>query len=246
MQIKESNGYRVLRRQYHKLKGYRALRKLFYLGARKYCPVCQSHIRSFAPHPHDPLRTYDSLCPVCACKSPHRRNFLLMENFIASSTTSIRFLHIAPEPSIKARLSRLPQVDYVSGDLRFGVGKLQFDICALPFADQTFDFIYCCHVLNALRNDGPALNELFRVLKEGGVALLEHPVNWDGMTLEPLTAAERRDCFQDDAIFRLYGKDLRHRLEAAGFSVTLEVIAVAECNFERMDLYIPHNLLCHR
>ncbi len=41
------------------------------------------------------------------------------------------------------------------------------DIHALPFADRTFDFVYCCHVLEHTQNPALACEELMRVAQRG-------------------------------------------------------------------------------
>jgi phospholipid N-methyltransferase len=47
----------------------------------------------------------------------------------------------------------------------------QADIYNLPFKDGTFDSVIICFVLEHLHNPIPALNELKRVLKEGGIMI---------------------------------------------------------------------------
>ncbi len=41
------------------------------------------------------------------------------------------------------------------------------DIHALPFADKSFDFVYCCHVLEHTQNPARACEELMRVAQRG-------------------------------------------------------------------------------
>ncbi|MBI4859480.1 MAG: class I SAM-dependent methyltransferase, partial [Candidatus Riflebacteria bacterium] len=42
------------------------------------------------------------------------------------------------------------------------------DLESLPFADRSFQLVYCCDVLEHVRDDRRALIELFRVLAPGG------------------------------------------------------------------------------
>jgi SAM-dependent methyltransferase len=70
-----------------------------------------------------------------------------------------------------------------------------------------------------LPDDAPAIREMFRVLRPGGVAVIENPVAEGQGTLEPTTAEERRRLFNDDTIMRLYGDDYCSRLSAAGFAI---------------------------
>ena len=216
--------------------GYRRAR---HFGTRRYCPVCGSHLRAFVAHHDDPARQFDSLCPVCGCKSPHRCLWICIQNYCRRTPKPRRLLHIAPEPHLGARLASLPNVEYVSGDLSEGVGQIQFDICNLPFDDGSFDLICCCHVLMMLPDDAPAIREMFRVLRPGGVAVIENPVASGQATIEPATEGERRRLFYDDTILRLYGDDYRSRLSAAGFVVedADPAASLTLARGERMELY---------
>ena len=55
-----------------------------------------------------------------------------------------------------------------------GINNVEFrqaDIYNLPFKDETFDSVIICFVLEHLHNPIQALNELKRVLKEGGTMI---------------------------------------------------------------------------
>lgn len=56
-------------------------------------------------------------------------------------------------------------------NVRLNVG----DIENLEFKDNFFDFVLCIGVLEYLTDDNKALNEIFRVLKPGGYAILSVP-----------------------------------------------------------------------
>ena len=45
------------------------------------------------------------------------------------------------------------------------------DISALPFLDNSFDFVYCAHVLEHINNLETAMKELMRVGKRGYIEL---------------------------------------------------------------------------
>lgn len=66
-------------------------------------------------------------------------------------------------------------------------------ILKLPYKNATFDAVVCGEVLEHLTNDTKAINELFRVLKKGGVAVIStpaHPQNWD--ISDEISGHERR------------------------------------------------------
>lgn len=99
------------------------------------------------------------------------------------------------------------------------------DITNLSFKDNLYDMILCSHELMHVPDEKKALNELFRVLKPGGTALIQTQTNlpWE-RTLE----LSDRDFPQgpqfrfcgNDPIFRLHGKDFGERLKQCGFEVT--------------------------
>lgn len=62
--------------------------------------------------------------------------------------------------------------------LVFGVATdrmLVSDVQCMPFRDETFDFIFCWHVIEHVPNPKKALKEINRVLKTGGVLILGVP-----------------------------------------------------------------------
>jgi hypothetical protein len=103
---------------------------------------------------------------------------------------------------------------------------LWLDAERLPFRSSTVDFLYCCHVLNTVRNDTAMMTEVARVLSARGLALLQVPVS-ESPTVDLADAGSeaRRRLFGDDGILRLYGPDLAERLSKGGLSVRVEPFA---------------------
>lgn len=57
-----------------------------------------------------------------------------------------------------------------------GLGAVQKgDICALPFADESFDFVLATDVIEHVDDDPAAAREIARVLAPGGIALISVP-----------------------------------------------------------------------
>ena len=57
-----------------------------------------------------------------------------------------------------------------------GLGQVEVgDVCALPFADQSFDVVLATDVLEHVDDDCAALREIRRVLRQGGRALITVP-----------------------------------------------------------------------
>lgn len=92
------------------------------------------------------------------------------------------------------------------------------------FTDHSFDFIICSHIMEHVNNDQQAMNELFRVLKNPGRAIIMIPVliGFDGIDEDPTChdIAERWRRFGQDDHIRLYSqKVFTERLAKAGFLV---------------------------
>lgn len=109
-----------------------------------------------------------------------------------------------------------------------GVSNLRFQpgsITALPFPDASFDVAVAHFVIEHLRDPMPALREMRRVLKPGGLAAIKDPY-YPAFTFRPrlpelervgeLLAKVRARMGASDA----YAADLRARLLEAGFART--------------------------
>ena len=202
----------VLRRQWLKVRHF---------GCARQCNLCGSLLSRFVPHgyPSEP----DFLCPICRSKPPHRLAARMFEEHPEWFTQHGLMVHIAPEPELMRKLSERAQdcgMAYRCGGIT-GQGEFFLDLLNLPFEDGSVDLLYCCHVLNSLQDDNAAMREVFRVMRPGGVALLQVPAFYQGTTtLETNSYAERMSVFNDEGIFRCYtDADYVERLNQAGFQV---------------------------
>jgi predicted SAM-dependent methyltransferase len=199
---------------------------LFYRGDRVECPCCGGTFRKFMPtiKPVGPNRAR-ARCPSCGARERTRLLWLYLENKTNVLTEDLRVLHFAPERMVEKRLKSQPNVEYVSADIDPRRALVEADITDLPFADNSFDVILCSHVLEHVVDDRAAMRELYRVLTPRGWAIVLVPI-----------ASRRTETFEDPAIVapeererifgqadhvRIYGRDFRHRLEQAGFVVTV-------------------------
>lgn len=200
--------------------------QLRYLGWRVQCPLCSGRFRSFAPDRWDGKRWHgDSVrCPRCGSLPRHRFLWLYLTQR-ARLDGRQAVLHLAPEPMIGQRLAAKVR-EYVSADIEAGRASVQADITALPFPDEHFDLVICSHVLEHVPDDRAAIREMQRVLRPGGVALIQTPVNYDqSVTYEDPGASdpdERLRRFSQSDHVRVFAPDLRQRLEDAAFAVTVD------------------------
>lgn len=186
--------------------------------APRNCPICHYH-GHFAPFGMPPR--LDARCPSCASLERHRMIALLLErnDFLNDSH---RLLHFAPEkPLSRVLIARAGT--YETADLRPSMRTDHVvNIEAIDLPDGSFDRIVCNHVLEHV-DDIRALSELFRILSPRGIAFLTTPVieGWaktheDSTVVDP--KARLLNFGQGDHV-RLYGRDIRDRIRAAGFEL---------------------------
>jgi SAM-dependent methyltransferase len=124
------------------------------------------------------------------------------------------------------------------------LADVQADICNLPFSDQQFDWVVCNHVLEHIPSDKIAMQEIFRVLKPGGTAILQVPLRLDQNTFEDdriTDPKERAQVFGQYDHVRIYGKDYRKRLELIGFQVKMLAYAEQLTSEEQTRYAVPAN-----
>lgn len=129
-------------------------------------------------------------------------------------------LHVGPERAFIPRFRKYPNLVYLTADLYDSRAMIKMDIEKICFPGMSFDVIYCCHVLEHVRNDMQAVNEFFRVLKPNGWALIVVPIMAKS-TIEDLGASpkKRKKLFGQSDHLRAYGTDFMNRLERSGFKV---------------------------
>lgn len=206
-----------------------AVRMKEFEGRGVVCPICQAEFEVFAPH-GSPKRM-NARCPSCGSLERHRLLWkYLNEKTGLNSRGKLRVLHFAPEKAFYERLASRTNLEYYPADLcpdRYhnpAVPVHKVDITAIPFEDDFFDVIICCHVLEHIPDDALAMKELRRVLKRGGWAVLQVPLDYGReKTYEDFsitTPEGRKEAFGQRNHMRWYGRDYKMRLDAAGFNVT--------------------------
>ena len=129
-------------------------------------------------------------------------------------------LHVAPEPCMVKPLQKGFD-EYLSGDLTNAAAQLKLDLTNLDLATDSIDLVLCIHVLEHIPDDVAALQEMRRILKDGGIALINVPIR-NGETYEDSTIVVpecRRQAFGQEDHVRWYGLDIEDRLRGAGFVV---------------------------
>ncbi len=205
------------------ITGFRKRRKQVHTDdSRRFCPVCEKWSPYFRKSGVVPR--YGAKCPYCSAVERHRFFWL----FVSRRTNLFdgkpkRMLHVAPEPAFERRFKELLGDDYLTADLSNPRAMVKMDVTNIGCPTETFDVIYCSHVLEHVEDDRKAMRELFRVLKKDGWAILEVPIMADRTYEDPTITdpEDRLKVFGQHDHVRRYGPDYVDRLREAGFTVTV-------------------------
>jgi len=202
-------------------KIYYIVNRFIYKGNKYYCPICEKGFSRFLPGPGGIKKNVK--CPGCSSLERHRLLWLYLKNELNIFTSEIKLLSVAPEYSIQKKLKGLNNIDYTCIDLESKLAIYKVDLTNIPFEDNNYDGIICYHVLEHIEDDSKAMSELFRILKPGGWAILQSPVDSNRqVTYEDFSIkspTDRKKVFGQEDHVRIYGKDYSTRLKKAGFSV---------------------------
>lgn len=196
--------------------------RVAHAGNQRYCPCCDSHLRYFGPYGERPRD--DALCPVCGALERHRLAAMYLQNRRDLLDRTDRILHVAPERPVERILRDWATGAYISVDLDEENAMMQADLRHMPFPSASFDGVFCSHVLEHVPEDRKAMVEMYRVLRPGGWALVQVPVERQ-TTYEDVTITDpnvRRQLFGQPDHVRVYGRDIVDRLTEAGFEVDVE------------------------
>ncbi|MBR3794303.1 MAG: class I SAM-dependent methyltransferase [Alistipes sp.] len=224
---------------------------LLYVGRGRECPVCGTKRRKFLPYGYVVARD-NALCPNCLSLERHRLLWLWLQRESDLFAKRPRLLHVAPEVCLMRHLRRAYKVggnavDYVTADLESPLADLHFDIQLIPLADESFDVIFCNHIMEHVEDDLRAMRELYRVMRRGGWGVILSPVELDRATTfedDSITdEAERTRIFGQYDHRRVYGRDYADRLREAGFEVEDLDYAATLAPDERTRFALPSDHL---
>jgi SAM-dependent methyltransferase len=218
------------------------LRKIYYYGHTFTCSLCGASVRTLVNSGSDlqVLRELDVVggfrandsCPVCLMGARTRLiGRYLQRELWGNNCEPQRVLHIAPELWLTRIIQRqLANVHYVAADLYPDhypkvLDVVKADITNLRWDANTFNLVVCNHVLEHVPADLKAMNELYRVMRQGGAAILQVPIARKlAETIEDCSEQcpkERERRFGQGDHVRIYGSDYVDRLRSAGFEVEI-------------------------
>ena len=217
----------------------RPLLALFLKGNRYIDPIDGRGFRKFLPYGYGTPRE-NVLSPSTLSLERHRLLWLWLELETHFFTKPAKVLHFAPEQAFYKHFRESKHLNYTTTDLNSPLADVKADICNLPFEDNAYDIIFCNHVLEHIPDDTKAMQELYRVLKPGGMAILQVPQELDrALSFEDDTITDREErakVFGQYDHVRVYGRDYFDKLRSAGFKVD-EIDYTATLSPKEVDMY---------
>lgn len=202
-------------------------------------PIDGKQFRTFLPYGYGKQRP-NVLSPSTLSLERHRLLWLYLKNETDFFSSPQKVLHFAPEQAFYKRFRKMTHLEYKTTDLNSPLADVKADICDLPFEDNSYDIIFCNHVLEHIPDDHQAMKELYRVLKPGGLGIFQIPQDLNRETTfedDTITdKAERARIFGQYDHVRVYGRDYFDKLRAIGFQVE-EVDYTSTMSEELIDKY---------
>jgi len=188
---------------------------LFYRGNAYYCVCCDTSFRRFLPYGNQ--TRWNALCPSCHSLERTRVLMYYLQNEVHLFTKPLKVLHFAPEKAIEKKIKAYKKTDYLTADINPNLADHVVDITAIPFAAESFDLVICSHVLGHIPDEVKAIDELYRVLKPTGEAIIMTVIDPSlEKTFEDSTLQSEKDrlkFYGESDLVRKHGHDFEKSLQ---------------------------------
>ncbi|MCB9584723.1 MAG: class I SAM-dependent methyltransferase [Polyangiaceae bacterium] len=197
-----------------------------YRGDEVEDPISGKSYRKFLPYGR--LQTRENALSLSLSLERHRLMWLYLKLRTDFFSKRARVLHIAPEYCFIRPFRAMKNLDYVTADLNSPWADVHMDAHEMPFADDSFDVIFCNHVLEHVADDKKVLAELFRVMRPGGWGLFQVPIdtNLERSHGDPsiTNPRERERLYGQSDHVRQYGLDFEEIVRSVGFDVEVDAL----------------------
>jgi SAM-dependent methyltransferase len=168
-------------------------------------------------------------CMYCGCNDRERHLFMYFDKLsFWDGMKNKRILHFAPEQRLQLKISQQAPSEYVKADWNPKNQEIKkIDATDIPFENEFFDFLIANHILEHIPNYHKALSEFNRVLKPGGIAILQTPYSKllkNNFEDEGIDSDELRLFFHglSDHVRTFGEKQFLKSIEDAGFSLKIK------------------------
>lgn len=208
-------------------------------GAERFrCPVCgyvgpfKAKRLSRSPS----IVRLHSKCPRCTAVERHRLQSLVLDRVLDGwAPAGKSLLHVAPEDCLRDRLRAAFGV-YHTMDLFRDDVDYQEDLQRMSFADAAYDVVFVSRVLTIPPDLAACLNEIRRVLKPGGVAVLSEFIDRETTEPDPRPETEAARFLGMDFFDELRARFVRvELLRSAEFPLECQTESVIVRDGEPMD-----------
>jgi SAM-dependent methyltransferase len=181
------------------------------------CNICGWRGTEFYPNVGSGYFELDSNCPKCSCINRYRSMAALLDVTTELFSPETTVIEVAPVRSFQAYcLHRKGGRNYLSFDLeKFGMER--GDLTAMRYPDASCDYFICLHVLEHVPNDIGAVREIFRVLRPGGRAVLQVPID---LSIRQNVEYGKPNPLETGHVRRYSELGFVDRLDAEGFAVS--------------------------
>ena len=206
--------------------------------AKHRCNICDHRVWRFVPYEGGrksapPLMSAIDVtgsdvdnfeCPWCGATDRERHLSMYMEaHGLLDTLAGKDVLHFAPEPRIEKLVAGRDPRRHVLADLYPSRPDIQrMDMMEIPYPDRSFDLVIANHVLEHVDNYMDSLGEVRRILRTGGLAILQTPYSaklnqtWSDNGIDNDLA--RLHAYGQADHVRLFGKDIFTRIAESGLT----------------------------
>lgn len=196
---------------------------LLMYGRKYQDPIDGRTYRRLLPYGYGDRQRSNVLAPASLSLERHRLMWVYLRDFTDFFKARFKVLHIAPEQCFYKRFKNMKNLDYTTADLESPLADMHFDLHHIPLPDNSYDVVFCNHVLEHVKDDLQCMREIYRVMKPGGWAIMQVPIDYgrESTFSDPgiTDQAERERIFGQYDHVRVYGTDYPQRLQKAGFEV---------------------------
>ena len=158
-----------------------------------YCNLCKNESYYFFHTSNEKRILRNSICPNCNSRKRHRGLFILYKEILSKLDTP-KILHFAPEPVF---YKLFQSYNYVTADIELADVDLKLNIQKIDCKSESYKLILCNHVLEHVKDDKKAIDELERILHPSGILLITVPGDWTRDEIVKYSKADGNGHYRD-------------------------------------------------